>query len=165
MEGDMIVGLYNLPEVKIKKNLRVHKAFVSDLDTILTFVDNELPERQGWKKEIQYSIMQSPVKLVIATINNEMVGFACYDSSAKGFFGPIGVKKNMRGKGIGSALLIKTLEYMKNDGYAYGIIGWVNEEVEEFYRKTIGAKRIEDGTPDKSVYSNKINLKYKTKKD
>ena len=157
--GDMIVSLYNLPNVKINTNVKVSKAFVSDLDQILEFVDKEVPDHQGWKKEIQYSTMQSPIKLVVATKNGELLGFACYDSSAKGFFGPIGVKNSERGKGIGAALLLKTLEYMKNDGYAYAIIGWVSEAI-GFYEKTVGAKLIENATPNNSVYSNKINLKF-----
>ena len=157
--GDMIVSLYNLPNVKINSDVKVSKAFVSDLDKILEFVYNEVPEHQGWKKEIQYSIMQSPIKLVVATKDGELLGFACYDSSAKGFLGPIGVKNSERGKGIGTALLVKTLEYMKSDGYAYAIIGWVSSAI-GFYEKTVGAKLIENATPNNSVYSNKINLKF-----
>lgn len=159
ISGDMIVGLYNMPNLEITGDVKISKAFVSDLDQIFQFVDNELPEKQGWKKEIQYSIMQSPIKLVLATKDGELLGFDCYDSSAKGFFGPIGVKASERHKGIGTALLVRTLEYMKSDGYAYAIIGWV-DEAEGFYTKTVGAKRIDWATPDKSVYSNKIKLKF-----
>ena len=157
--GDMIVGLYNMPDVEILKDIKVSKAFVSDMDKIMDFIDNELPNEQGWKKEIQYSLMQSPIKVIIATKNNELTGFACYDASAKGFFGPIGVKKSERGKGVGKALLTTTLNYMKADGYAYAIIGWVGS-ADKFYKKTVGAIRIPSATPDKSIYSNKINLKF-----
>ena len=157
--GDMIVSLYNMPDVKILKDIKISKAFVSDMDEIMKFIDNELPNEQGWKKEIQYSLMQSPIKVVIATKNNELLGFACYDASAKGFFGPIGVKQSERKKGVGKALLVNTLNYMKSDGYAYAIIGWVGL-ADKFYEKSVGAKRLPDSTPDKSIYSNKINLKF-----
>lgn len=157
--GDMIASLYNLPKINVRDDIKLHKAFVSDLDQICEFVDREIPEHLGWKKEILYAITQSPIKVVLATKDNELLGFACYDSSAKGFFGPIGVKKDKRNQGIGTALVCKTMEYMKSDGYAYAIIGWVTD-AEEFYKKTLNAKWIENSSPDKSVYSNKINLKF-----
>ena len=69
------------------------------------------------------------------------------------------VRKEYRNQGIGTALVCKTMEYMKSDGYAYAIIGWVTD-AEEFYKKTLNAKWIENSSPDKSVYSNKINLKF-----
>ena len=65
--------------------------------------------------------------------------FACFDSSAKGFFGPIGVLSEYRGKRVGQSLLLKTLYAMKEYGYGYAIIGWVSD-AELFYRKTVGAE-------------------------
>ncbi len=53
----------------------------------------------------------------------EILGFACYNTTAKNFFGPTHVLKSMRGKGIGKALLIASLEALKAEGYAYAIIG------------------------------------------
>lgn len=43
ISGDMIVGLYNLPDIKIREDVKLSKAFVSDLDEILAFIDRELP--------------------------------------------------------------------------------------------------------------------------
>mgnify|MGYP002513549219 CR=1 FL=1 len=94
-------------------------------------------------------------KCFIATENGKMLGFACYDSSAKGFFGPIGVAEERRGKNIGQALLVRTLNAMKEYGYGYAIIGGVSE-AEQFYRKTVGAEFIQGGNPENSVYSNLI---------
>ncbi len=96
-------------------------------------------------------------KCYIATRNGKVVGFACYDASAKGFFGPTGIASTERGKGVGSALLVHTLYEMKSDGYAYAVIGWVSD-AEQFYRKTVGAEFIPDGTPENSVYSNLISM-------
>ena len=87
----------------------------------------------------------------------KLVGFACFDSSAKGFFGPIGVRPDRRGENIGQALLIRTLNAMREYGYGYAIIGWVSE-AENFYRKTVGAEYIKGGNPENSVYSNLIMM-------
>lgn len=94
-------------------------------------------------------------KCFIATENGKILGFACFDSSAKGFFGPIGVEPGHRGKNIGQALLLRTLNAMREYGYAYAIIGWVSD-AEMFYRKTVGAEYIKGGNPENSVYSNLV---------
>lgn len=52
----------------------------------------------------------------VATENGKITGFACYDSSAMGFFGPIGVEPTRRGEKIGQALLVRTLSAMKEYG-------------------------------------------------
>ena len=81
-------------------------------------------------------------------------------ASAKGFFGPIGVLPSERGKNIGTALMIRTFEAMREYGYGYGyaIIGWVSE-AEQFYRKTVNAEYIKNGELENSVYSNLIFMK------
>lgn len=74
-----------------------------------------------------------------------MIGFACYNATAKGFFGPTGVSPEARGLGAGKALLIAALHAMREDGYGYGIIGAAGPT--EFYAKTVGATEIPDSVP------------------
>lgn len=76
------------------------------------------------------------------------MGFACYESTAKNFFGPTGTLESERGKGIGKVLLIKSLESLRELGYVYAIIGGVGPA--EFYEKAVGAKII-DGS-EISIY-------------
>lgn len=102
--------------------------------------------------------MQELSKCFVATDDGKVIGFACYDASAKGFFGPIGVDPNRRNENIGNALLIRTLNAMREYGYGYAIIGWVSE-AEMFYRKTVGAEFIKGGNPENSVYSNLVFMK------
>ena len=64
---------------------------------------------------------------------------------ARLYFGPTGVRKDMRGKGIGKALLLRCLYSMYERGYNYAIIGWVGPA--EFYQKACGATMIPDSTP------------------
>ena len=94
---------------------------------------------------------------MIGTTKGKMIGFACYESSAKGFFGPLGVSEEARNKKIGKALLIRTLQAMNEYGYAYAVIGWVSD-AEQFYRKTVGAEYIKGGSPENSIYSNLISM-------
>jgi len=76
---------------------------------------------------------------------NEILGFACYNATGKGFFGPTGVKKKMRGQGIGSVLLWRCLESQWEQGYAYSIIGGAGPV--DYYAKAVGATVIEDSNP------------------
>lgn len=151
--GDMIVSLYNLPEIKVNGNIKIKRAFVGDKDIILDFVGKYF--RKNWVYEVELSLMEEVSKCFVATEDGKIIGFACYDSSAKGFFGSIGVEPTRRGENIGQALLVRTLSSMKEYGYGYAIIGWVSE-AEMFYRKTVGAEFIKGGSPENSVYSNLV---------
>ncbi len=151
--GDMIVSLYNLPTVECRGNIKIKRAFVGDKETILTFVEKYF--QKNWVYEVEHALMDEMSKCFIATEDGKLLGFACYDSSAKGFFGPIGVDPSRRGERIGQALLLRTLNAMREYGYGYAIIGWVSE-AEMFYRKTVGAEFIKGGNPERSVYSNLI---------
>lgn len=150
---DMIVNLTNLPEMSINSKVKIKRAFVGDKETILEFVESNF--QKNWVYEVEHALMADVSKCFIATENGEIIGFACYDSSSKGFFGPIGVLEERRGENIGQALLVRTLHAMKEYGYGYAIIGWVSE-AEQFYRKTVGAEFIKGGNPENSIYSNLI---------
>ena len=63
----------------------------------------------------------------------------------KTFFGPTGVSDSMRGLGIGKILLVACLHAMKEQGYAYAIIG--NPGPISFYAKTVNATIIEGSDP------------------
>lgn len=151
--GDMIVNLYNLPERDFNSNIKIKRAFIGDKDAILSFVQRHF--QKNWVYEVEKSLMQDVSKCFVATENGKILGFSCYDSSAKGFFGPIGVDPERRGEQIGRNLLIKTLDAMWEYGYGYAIIGWVTE-AESFYRRVVGAEFIKGGNPENSVYSNLI---------
>lgn len=153
-EGDMIVNLNNLPEFKEPEGIKIKQVHPCDMEEVLFFVRENFSE--GWVGEARYAMMQDPVKCFIAVENKQVVGFACYDSSAKDFFGPIGVSEKMRGRGVGNALLLRTLHAMKEYGYGYAVIGWVGPAA--FYEKAVGARFIEGGTPENSVYQRLIHM-------
>ena len=46
---------------------------------------------------------------------------------------------------------------MREYGYAYAIIGWV-DDAEMFYRKVVGAEFIKGGEPENSIYCNMIEM-------
>lgn len=146
---DMLVKLYNLPEslpafplleatgVKLRKPLACEKSLV--VGWVREHFDGV------WADETEIALTRLPVACYIAQQDRTVVGFACYDASALGFFGPTGVQESFQGKGIGKALLIACLLEMKLKGYGYAIIGGVGPQ--EFYRKAAGAAVIPESTP------------------
>ena len=155
---DMIVNLYTLSENNWEKELLdqgiiVKRALVPDKGRILEFVKNTFSS--GWEHECECALFHQPVSCYIAVKNEKLIGFACYDATAKDFFGPIGVSEKMRYSGVGKVLLYKCMQSMKEFGYAYAIIGWAEEAI-AFYEKTVSAIMIPDSTPKNSVYQNLI---------
>jgi GNAT superfamily N-acetyltransferase len=99
----------------------------------------------AWASEVQVALAKRPVSVWIATRHAELLGFACYDATALGFFGPIGVADAARGQGLGAALLRVGLQDMRAAGYGYAIAGDVGAP--EFFRRVAGAVDIPDSTP------------------
>lgn len=146
---DMLVKLYDLPgeeavySALTDKEVKLKRAFGGDKGTILQFIRENFSD--GWAHESERAILALPSTCYIAVKNKEVVGFACYDATAKGFFGPLGVKESERKSGIGRALTLKAMLAMREAGYGYAIIGWVGPVA--FYEKTVGATVIENSSP------------------
>lgn len=154
--GDMIVNLTTLPNApELAEGIKIKRGFSGEKKQILEFIRENFQE--NWAGETEQALNQSPSHCFLAVEEGKILGFACYDATAKGFFGPIGIHSDARGKKIGEALLIRTLEAMREEGYGYGIIGWVNT-AEVFYRKTVQAEYIPGGEPENSVYRNLIHM-------
>jgi len=100
---------------------------------------------RAWADEILVGFSQKPVTIFIATKESRIVGFAAYECTRRNFFGPTGVSEEMRGHGIGSALLLACLWAMREMGYVYAIIGGVGPT--EFYERAVGAATIPESHP------------------
>jgi hypothetical protein len=105
---------------------------------------------EGWASECEVSFARLPISCFRAQRGQDVLGFACYDATAKGLFGPTGVLERERKQGIGTALLLVTLHAMAAEGYAYGIIGGAGPAA--FYAKAVGAVPIAGSTP--GIYAN-----------
>ncbi len=146
MGYDYLVNLYKLKEhyefdnLK-QENIRIERVLSPNFDLVVDFVKTNFHD--GWASEVKQALYKANPSCFIAIYNKKIVGFACYDATAKGYFGPIGVANNMQNKGIGRALVLTTMVNMRNDGYGYAIIG-SGAGKENFYKNCVGAIRIED---------------------
>lgn len=143
--ADLLVKLYELkpPTFPALPGISVRRAFAAEKRLVAQWVAKHFGER--WASECEISFMRQPVACFVATNDLDVLGFASYDATALGFFGPTGVAENARHKGIGRALLLAALHDMASQGYAYGIIGATTSP--EFYRHEVNAIEIPESTP------------------
>lgn len=111
-----------------------------------------------WVSEVSAAMAHQPPGCLIATVDGQLVGFACYDATARGFFGPTGVSDAQRGRRIGLALFYHTLMAMKAQGYAYAIVGSAGPV--DFYVNAAGAMPIPADKED--IYQGLLRIKPKS---
>lgn len=146
---DLLVRLYDLPEVPPSSTLAaegivIRRAIPPERHVVTAWIERTFAT-PPWVSECETAFASLPVTVWIATRGETLLGFACHDASAKGFFGPTGVAEEARGKGIGEALLFATLRGMREAGYAYAIIG--DPGPIAFYQKRLDAMVIPGSDP------------------
>lgn len=147
--GDMLVKLYDLPDSKDiyqklrLENISISRAMSPDKYLILNWIETN--SSISAKGEASVCFSKSPVSLFVATRDREILGYACYNATMLNFFGPTRVLEKYQGRGIGKALLLKSLESMRLEGYGYAIIGGVGPK--DFYKKCVNAIEIPNSNP------------------
>lgn len=146
---DMLVKLYDLRDdwnflsEQAARGVTLRKPMGPEKHLVVDWVRDSFGD--AWASETDVALSHQPVTCFVACQGQTLLGFACYDATALGFFGPGGVTERCRGQGTGRALLLACLLDMKLKGYGYAIIGDVGPA--EFYRKTAGAVEIPNSTP------------------
>ena len=143
--ADMLVRLYALPDhnKELREGYMVRRAAAYDKSVVLPWISQNFSAQ--WASEADVAFSRQPISCFVALYQEMLVGFACYEATCRGFFGPSGVLEAYRGQGLGTILLLECLRSMKEMGYAYAIIGGVGPK--DFYVKTVGAIDIPDSTP------------------
>jgi GNAT superfamily N-acetyltransferase len=160
---DLLVRLYALPPLAPRLDalapagVTVRRALASERHVVAAFAEKH--GSQGWASECEVAFARRPIGCFVAvegaaeprvgagypSVHETVVGFACIEATAPGFFGPQAVRDDRRGRGIGAALLLSALHALAADGHAYAIVGWASEL--EFYRKVAGAVPIAGSEP------------------
>ena len=160
---DMLVKLYALPDGRAAEEklaaegIRIKRVMPPDTGKAFRYIERSFSESCAY--EACSAIAHTPGGLFAAVREKpeggrggEIVGFAAYDATARGFFGPTGVSPELRGKGVGTALLLLCLHAMRAEGYGYAIIGGAGPV--EYYKKVCGAIPIEGSSP--GIYADLI---------
>ncbi len=146
---DMLVHLLKLPpagpvlEKLSAQGVTIRRARPFELSAVRAFIEEHFSV--GWADEVEPCYSRQPITLYLATRAGNVIGFAAYEATMRGFFGPTGVMEAERGKDIGKALLLASLWGMREMGYAYGIIGGAGPA--EFYAKACAATLIPESVP------------------
>jgi GNAT superfamily N-acetyltransferase len=157
---DRLVRLYDLPDLEpfrrasLSKGITVRRARAYEQMQTIDWVRAMFS--MEWASECSVCFSRVPLSCFIATRDSEIIGFACYETTFRNFFGPIGVDPNRRGAGVGATLLISCLKSMWDEGYAYAIIGGPREAA-PFYRRLVGAVDIEGSTP--GIYVDRLTVR------
>lgn len=146
---DMLVKLYALPDFSPfarrmeEEGIIIRRPLAAEKYLILDWVRSRFGP--GWASEAEVSFAYQPISCFIALKDADIIGFGVYDAAYRNFFGPTGVEESWRGKGVGKILLLKCLLAMREQGYAYAIIGGVGPA--GFYKKVVGAELIPGSNP------------------
>jgi GNAT superfamily N-acetyltransferase len=137
---DMLARLYAIPEAgtyeaRVREaGWEVRRAEPWDRKAMWEFAKQF---GEHWPVEADRAYNHTPITGYVAVRGPEIGGFAVYECTRRGYFGPTGVREDLRGKGVGALLLIRCLQAMQEMGYGYAIIGGVGPA--EFYEKVCGA--------------------------
>ena len=148
---DLLVNLLKIPALEeTSAEFLVRRAQPFELTPVRAFVEKNFS--RSWADEISVGFARQPISVFIATIQRELVGFAAYECTRRGFFGPTGVIPAGQGKGIGKALLLASLWALREMGYVYAIVGAAGPV--RFYQKAVGAIIIPDSEP--GIYTDSL---------
>ncbi len=146
---DMLVKLYELPDDRedvarlAEQGITIRRVQPYEASVLRRFVTEHFSE--VWADEAGRALSFSPISCFIATQEKKIIGFGCYDTTCRGFFGPTGVSEVCRGKGVGKALLLACLRAMWQVGYGYAVIGGAGPT--KFYENGCGAVEIPGSQP------------------
>ena len=146
---DMLARLYDLPDAAPHEKrvadggFRVRRAEPWDRSRMREFARQNFGDL--WSLEADRAFNHTPITAHIGLQAAEIVGFAVFECTRRGDFGPPGVRGDFGGGGLGTLLLLRCLESMREMGYGYAIIGGVGPA--EFYEKLVGAFVIPGSDP------------------
>lgn len=147
--ADLLVRLYDFqPEDTLMQKLAqegftIRRAMAPEKSAVTSWVLKNF--EQCWADECDVAFSRDPISCFIAVKDGALAGFACCETTCKDFFGPTGVSEEMRGYGLGKALLQAALLDLRHRGYGYAIIGDAGPV--DFYKRFCGATVIEDSSP------------------
>jgi len=129
-----------LEKKMIYENIFIRNIRWEELDLVSEWIRNHFGVI--WSREIRLASLRNKPSIIIAEdiTNKEILAFSAYSTLVKNRFGPIGVVEKYRRLGIGTVLLYKSLQEMKNIGVRIAEIPWTSHLF--FYSHLPGVRRL-----------------------
>jgi ribosomal protein S18 acetylase RimI-like enzyme len=122
-----------------KGGYKYERVLPNDFDKTFNFVKQHFPDGT-WPEEVKFSFnLNPPTTFIAKDAKNEIVGWSTHSLFFPGSFGPTGVLESLRGKGIGTELLLWSLWDINQNGLDSCEIMWVTGDTVKFYSKAIEA--------------------------
>jgi GNAT superfamily N-acetyltransferase len=108
----------------------------NDLLRFMEFLEKSMPsdwvrvERRNLRKIVEGGFR--PEQVLVATKGDDIIGYCQFEGS---HFGPFGVSDAYQGIGIGTVLLARTLERMRQEGYHNAWVMWTDDLAAKVYSK------------------------------
>jgi mycothiol synthase len=119
-----------------QEGIVLRRAEPREVPRVATFAAAEFSV--SWQQELAEAQDYDPVPLFVALRDDEVLSFAAIDVTGPARFGPTGTRKDLRGRGLGGALLRLSLRALRERGETSADIGWVGPLA--FYARTVGAQ-------------------------
>jgi GNAT superfamily N-acetyltransferase len=102
----------------------------------MDFLERTMPsdwvrvERRNLRKIVEGGF--HPEQVMVVTKGDDIIGYCQFEGS---HFGPFGVRDDFQGKGIGTVLLARTLERMRQEGHHDAWVMWTDDTAAKVYSK------------------------------
>ena len=152
---DMLVKLYRLRydygfiEKLEAEDIRIGKPENDQVQPLLQWIGNNFCQEAAEQASLAFSSFPACGFVASQISTGDPLGYACYDATGLGFFGPIGILPGYRDRGISRALVLSCLFDMKMRGYGYAIIGNVGPT--RFYEDIIKEVAVPDNNPHNAL--------------
>src|SRR4051794_20181863 len=100
--ADMLVKLYDLPDdtaprERLRRDgIEIRRALAPEKHIVAHWVREHFLE--AWASECEVAFGRQPVTCFVAVQNETLLGFACFETTCRNFFGPLGIAENARSK-------------------------------------------------------------------
>jgi GNAT superfamily N-acetyltransferase len=113
------------------------------LDRLCEWIARDFSE--DWARETRRAHARGTVFVGVNPATNEVVGFVGHSghAAARGTFGPLGVRADARGRGLGARLADRALRDLAKRGFGSVLIPWVEPEILAVYRSVAPSMTVE----------------------
>ncbi|GAB4322426.1 MAG: hypothetical protein Kow0069_27150 [Promethearchaeota archaeon] len=128
----------------VSTEFRIRRAKPAEKDALAGFVRENFAT-STWDDEAAIAFENDPPTAFVALEGDregtgKIAGFAVHSAFFPGSFGPTGVRKDLRGRGLGTALVRACADDLAAAGFDVMEVMWVADPTIKFYSKAVGAR-------------------------